>query len=70
MKPSDEAYTIMIFRGATSNPLRIRLRKVILRRAFITGIMLCIVQVGIMSHYIVQTGQVVELNTLREEISC
>lgn len=69
MKPSDEAYTIMIFRGATSNPLRIRLRKVILRRAFITGIMLCIVQVGIMAHYIVQTGQVVELDTLREEIS-
>jgi len=69
MKPSDEAYTIMIFRGATANPLRLRLRKVTLRRALITGILLCIVQVGIMSHYIVQTGQVVELDNLREEIS-
>lgn len=69
MKPSDDAFTIMIFRGATANPLRIRMRKVILRRAIITGILLCIAQVGIMSHYIVQTGQVVELDTLRKEIT-
>ncbi len=69
MKPSDDAFTIMIFRGATANPLRIRLRKVTLRRALIAGIFLCIAQVGIMSHYIVQTGQVVELNTLRKEIT-
>ena len=69
MKPSEEAFTIMVFRGATANPLRIRLRKVTLRRALITGILLCIAQIGIMSHYIVQTGQVVELDTLRKEIN-
>ena len=28
MKNSDEAYTIMIFRGATTNPMRLRLRKI------------------------------------------
>ena len=39
-----------------------------LRRALITGILLVVAQLGIMSHYIVQTGQVVELDTLRKEI--
>ncbi len=68
MKTSDEAYTIMIFRGATTNPLRMRLRKVILRRSLITAAVLVIVQLGIMAHYVVQTSQVSELNTLREEI--
>ena len=68
MKTSDEAYTIMIFRGATTNPLRLRLRKVTLRRALVTAIVLIVMQVGIMAHYVVQTGQVSELNTLRKEI--
>lgn len=68
MKTSDEAYTIMIFRGATTNPLRMRLRKVTLRRSLITAAVLVVVQMGIMAHYVVQTSQVSELNTLREEI--
>jgi len=68
MKTSDEAYTIMIFRGATVNPLRMRLRKVTLRRALVTAVVLIVVQMGIMAHYVVQTSQVSELNTLRKEI--
>ena len=68
MKTSDEAYTIMIFRGATTNPLRLRLRKSTLRRSLITASVLVVVQLGIMAHYVVQTSQVSELNTLRKEI--
>lgn len=68
MKTSEEAYTIMIFRGATTNPLRMRLRKVTLRRSLITATVLVVVQLGIMAHYVVQTNQVSELNTLRKEI--
>ena len=68
MKISDEAFTIMIFRGATTNPLRMRLRKVTLRRALVTAAVLIVVQMGIMAHYVVQTSQVSELNTLRKEI--
>lgn len=68
MKTSDEAYTIMIFRGATTNPLRMRLRKVTLRRALVTAAVLIVVQMGIMAHYVVQTSEVSELNTLRKEI--
>jgi len=68
MKTSDEAYTIMIFRGATTNPLRMRLRKVTLRRSLITAAVLIVFQLGIMVHYVVQTSQVSELNSLRKEI--
>lgn len=68
MKTSDEAYTIMIFRGATTNPLRMRLRKSTLRRSLTTAAVLVVVQLGIMAHYVVQTSQVSELNTLRKEI--
>ena len=58
----------MIFRGATTNPIRLRLRKVILRRALITATVLIFLQMGIMSHYVVQTSQVSELNQLQTEI--
>ena len=69
MKSSDEAYTLMIFRGATTNPLQFRLGKATFRRSVITGLVLLVVQVGILIHYVVQTGQVAELNTLRQEIT-
>ena len=69
MKSSDEAYTVMIFRGATTNPLQVRLRKSTFRRALITGLVLFVVQAGILVHYVVQTGQVAELQTLRQEIT-
>ena len=68
MKTSDEAYTIMIFRGATTNPLRMRLRKVMVKRALVTTAVLLVIQMGIMAHYVVQTSQVAELNSLRKEI--
>jgi len=58
----------MIFRGATTNPIRVRLRKVVLRRALITATLLIFLQMGIVSHYVLQTNQVVELNQLQTEI--
>ena len=66
MPPSDDAYTIVIFRGVTANPFRIRLRKVMLKRVLLTTVALFVMQVGIMVHYVVQMDQVVELNGLRE----
>lgn len=66
MPPSDDAYTIVIFRGATANPFRLRLRKVILKRALLTTMALFVMQAGITVHYVVKMDQVVELNGLRE----
>ena len=68
MAASDESYTIMIFRGATTNPIRVRLRKVILRRVLITATVLIFLQMGIMSHYVVQTSQVSALSRLQTEV--
>ena len=68
MATSDESYTIMIFRGATTNPIRVRLRKVILRRVLITATVLIFLQMGIMSHYVVQTSQVSALSRLQTEV--
>ena len=68
MKTPDESYTIMIFRGATTNPIRVRLRKVILRRVLITATVLIFLQMGIMSHYVVQTSQVSALSRLQTEV--
>ena len=68
MTTSDESYTIMIFRGATTSPIRVRLRKVILRRVLITATVLIFLQMGIMSHYVVQTSQVSALSRLQTEV--
>ena len=68
MATSDESYTIMIFRGATTPPIRVRLRKVILRRVLITATVLIFLQMGIMSHYVVQTSQVSALSRLQTEV--
>ena len=68
MPPSDDAYTIVIFRGATANPFRLRLRKVILKRALLTTMALFVMQVGITVHYVVKMDQVVEFNGLREDM--
>lgn len=69
MKPSDDVYTIMIFRGATANPRRLKIRKVTVRRMIIATICLAILQVGILAHYVVQFAQVTELKVLREQVS-
>ncbi|RMH03364.1 MAG: M23 family metallopeptidase [Nitrospirae bacterium] len=69
MKPSDEAYTIMIFCGPTANPLRVRIKKTTVRRLLITTVLLVLFQSAILAHYVVQTSQVAELATLRKEIA-
>lgn len=66
---SEDAYTIMIFRGATATPRRIKLRKKTVQRALITGFILFLVQGGILAHYVMQFSQVAELKVLRKEIA-
>lgn len=66
---SDDAYTIMIFRGATSTPRRIKLRKTTVRRGAMIALFLVLVQSGILAHYVIQFSQVAELNALRKEIA-
>jgi murein DD-endopeptidase MepM/ murein hydrolase activator NlpD len=66
---SDDTYTIMIFRGATATPRRIKIRKTTVKRVVIFGILLLCIQAGILAHYTMQFSQVAELKVLQKEIT-
>lgn len=67
-KSSNDAYTVMIFRGATAHPLQLKLRRSLVRRALMVGACLVVVQLAVLAHYAIQTSQVAELTELREEL--
>ena len=69
MKGPEENYTIIVFRGARANPLRLKVRKKVVRHACIAGIALLLIQSGILTHYLFQWTQVTELNGIRQELS-
>ncbi|MCY4131224.1 MAG: M23 family metallopeptidase [Nitrospira sp.] len=71
--PSDDKWAIMLFRGMTRKPLRISLSRRTFKRVLLAAVLLSVVQVGVLAHYVVQTGQVndqvAELEGLKEELS-
>ena len=69
MKGSEESYSIIVFRGARANPLRLRLRKSTVRYSLIAGLCLLVIQSGILTHYIFQRSQLSELDGLRKELT-
>ncbi len=73
MNPSDDKWTIVLFRGTTGVPSRISLRKKTVKRVLLAVVLLSVAQVGVMAHYVVQTGQVTnqvaELKGLKKELS-
>ncbi len=69
MKLEDDAYTIMIFRGLTSNPRRIRVPRRLARGTLVVLAVLFVVQTVGTARYVVQTSQGKELVELRQEVS-
>ena len=73
MKSSHDRWTIVLFRGTAGNPLRISLRKTTVKRVLLAAVILSVVQMGVLAHYVVQTGQVTdqdaELQGLKKELS-
>ncbi|GJL66536.1 MAG: peptidase M24 [Nitrospirales bacterium] len=69
MQGSEENYSIIVFRGARSNPLRLKLRKSTVRYTLIAGLCLLVLQSGILTHYIYQRSQLAELDGLRKELA-
>lgn len=65
---TNDAYTIVIFRGATSKPLRISIPKGILKKLLIAAAVLFIADIAVISHYVVRTNEVLELRSLRTEV--
>ena len=69
MKGSEESYSVIVFRGARSNPLRLKLKKSTVRYSFIAALCLLVLQSGILTHYIFQRSQLTELEGLRKELA-
>ncbi len=80
MTPSHDRWTIVLFRGTTGNPLgttgtplKISVRKTTIKRVLLAVVILSIVQVGMLSQYMVQTSQVTnqgaELEGLKAELT-
>lgn len=65
---TNDAYTIVIFRGATSKPLRVSIPKGILKKVLIAALILFIADIAVISHYVVRTNEVLELRSLRTEV--
>ena len=68
MSHSNDAYTIVIFRGATSAPIRFRIPRRYIKRALVLGICLIIAEAVLLTQYVIRTGEVWELHTLRAEM--
>jgi len=65
---SNDAYTIVVFRGHSAPPLRFSFSKAMTRRLAILGASLVLAELLLISHYAIQTGKAWELQALREEV--
>ncbi|HKW86439.1 MAG TPA: M23 family metallopeptidase [Nitrospiraceae bacterium] len=65
---SSDSYTIVIFRGSAAKPLRFSFPRSIVQRALILGVCLILADLALLSHYVIRTGEVWELQALREEM--
>ena len=69
MRNSEDSYTIFIFRGARANPLRLRLRKSLVRYSLMAGVCLLLIQGGFLTNYFLQQSQLSDLESIRKELS-
>ncbi len=69
MNLSDDAYTIMIFRGVVANPVRVRVPRWLAKGALVAIAVLCVVQMWGASYYVAQMGQSDTLAALSQEMS-
>lgn len=62
-----DAYTVVIFRGSTAKPLRFSFRRKLVSKLLIVGAIFVLVDILVLSHYVIRTGEVWELSAFREE---
>ncbi len=61
------AYTVVIFRGATAKPLRFSFPRKLVSKLLIVGAIFVLVDILVISHYVIRTGEVWELSAFRAE---
>ena len=73
MNPSNDRWTIVLFRGTRATPLKISVRKKTVKRVLLAVVILSVVQVGVLVQYVSQTTRVTdqgaELEGLKAELS-
>ncbi|NOS82188.1 MAG: M23 family metallopeptidase [Nitrospira sp.] len=62
-----DAYTVVIFRGATAKPLRFSFHRKLVTKLLIAVAIFVLVDALVISHYVVRTGEVWELSAFRDE---
>jgi murein DD-endopeptidase MepM/ murein hydrolase activator NlpD len=62
-----DAYTVVIFRGATAKPLRFSFPRKLVSKLLIVGAIFVLVDILVISHYVIRTGEVWELSGFRAE---
>ncbi|MGE0473706.1 MAG: M23 family metallopeptidase [Nitrospirales bacterium] len=69
MKDSEETLTVIIFRGARANPWRLKLRRSFVKHGLIAGLVLLVLQGGILAHYVYQWKQLDEFAEVKQELT-
>jgi murein DD-endopeptidase MepM/ murein hydrolase activator NlpD len=62
-----DAYTVVIFRGSTAKPLRFSFPRKLVSKLLIAGAIFVLVDILVLSHYVIRTGEVWELSAFRAE---
>lgn len=64
---TSDAYTIVVFRGSSSKPLRFSFPRKFLRKLLILAAILIVADLLVVSHYVIRTGEVWQLSAFRAE---
>ncbi len=64
---TNDAYTVVVFRGSTAKPLRFSFPRKFVRRLLICACLLILANLVVVSHYVIRTGEVWELSAFRTE---
>jgi len=69
MKESEDTLTVIVFRGARANPWRLKIRKAFVKYGLMSGLVLLLIQGGIVTHYVYQWNQLIELEGIKQELN-
>lgn len=64
---TSDAYTVVVFRGSSSKPLRFSFPRKFIRKLLILLAMFVVADLLVVSHYVIRTGEVWQLSAFRAE---
>ncbi|HJR76678.1 MAG TPA: M23 family metallopeptidase [Nitrospiraceae bacterium] len=64
---TSDAYTVVVFRGSSSKPLRFSFPRKFIRKLLILAAMFVVADLLVVSHYVIRTGEVWQLSAFRAE---